>query len=60
MVVAVGVLALPSTFGIQGFVRMSEMGATAREVMPSIIALWGQAVFYFMTTCLIYGKTQNK
>lgn len=50
----------PSTFGIQGFVRMSEMGATAREVMPSLIALWGQAVFYFMTTCLIYGKTQNK
>lgn len=50
----------PSTFGIQGFVRLSEMGATARDIMPCTAALWGQAVFYLITTCLIYGRTQNK
>ena len=50
----------PSTFGIQGFVRLSEMGATARDIMPSIGALWLQAVGYFLTTCLIYGRTQSK
>ena len=50
----------PSTFGIQGFVRLSEMGATAREIMPNIVALWVQALFYFITTCIIYGRTPNK
>lgn len=50
----------PSTFGIQGFVRISEMGATAHDIMPSIGALWLQALCYFLTTCLIYGRTQRK
>lgn len=50
----------PSTFGIQGFVRISEMGATAHDIMPSIGALWLQAMCYFLTTCLIYGRTQRK
>ena len=50
----------PSTFGIQGFVRISEMGATAHDIMPSIGALWLQALCYFLTTCLIYCRTQRK
>ena len=50
----------PSTFGIQGFVRISEMGATASEISPCIVVLWVQAVFYFITTCIIYGRTPNK
>lgn len=50
----------PSTFGIQGFVRISEMGATAHDIMPSIGALWLQTLCYFLTTCLIYGRTQRK
>ena len=50
----------PSTFGIQGFVRLSEMGATAHDIIHHVAALWVQAIFYFITTCLIYGRTQNK
>ena len=50
----------PSTFGIQGFVRLSEMGASLSDILPHVVALWVQALFYFITTCIIYGRTPNK
>ncbi len=42
----------PSTPGIQGFVRISSMGATLNEVRGELIALWLQAGIYFITACL--------
>lgn len=44
----------PSTFGINGFVRINSMGATLDEVSFEYKALWLQAGFYFLTTCLVY------
>ncbi|NMA69132.1 MAG: ABC transporter permease, partial [Desulfitobacterium sp.] len=44
----------PSTFGINGFVRINNMGATLHEVKLEYQALWLQAGFYFITTCLVY------
>lgn len=44
----------PSTFGINGFVRINSMGATLNEVAPEYKALWLQAGVYFITTCLVY------
>ena len=44
----------PSTFGINGFVRINNMGATLNEVTREYQALWLQAGFYFLTTCLVY------
>lgn len=44
----------PSTFGINGFVRINNMGATLNEVAFEYKALWIQAGFYFITTCLVY------
>jgi len=44
----------PSTFGINGFVRINNMGATLNEVTGEYQALWLQAGFYFLTTCLVY------
>ncbi len=44
----------PSTFGINGFVRINNMGATLHEVRWEYQALWLQAGFYFLTTCLVY------
>lgn len=44
----------PSTFGINGFVRINTMGATLHEVLPEYRALWLQTGFYFLTTCLVY------
>ena len=42
----------PSTPGIQGFVRISSMGATLNEVRGELLALWIQAGVYFVTACL--------
>ena len=44
----------PSTFGINGYVRINSMGATLSEVAFEYSALWVQAGVYFITTCLVY------
>lgn len=44
----------PSTFGINGFVRINNMGATLSEVATEYKALWIQAGVYFLTTCWVY------
>lgn len=44
----------PSTFGINGYVRINNMGATLEEVRMEYIALWIQTVIYFLCTCMAY------
>lgn len=42
----------PSTPGIEGFVRISSMGASLAEVRGEYLALWIQSAAYFITACL--------
>jgi len=44
----------PSTFGIQGYVRISEMGARLSDVMLEYRLLWLQTLVYFIMACLVY------
>lgn len=44
----------PSTFGINGYVRINSMGAALNEVSFEYQALWIQTGIYFLTTCLVY------
>lgn len=44
----------PSTFGINGYIRINSMGATLNEVSFEYQALWIQTGIYFLTTCLVY------
>ncbi len=44
----------PSTFGINGFIRINSMGATLDQVRTEYQALWLQAGCYFITACLVY------
>ena len=44
----------PSTFGINGYVRINSMRATLNEVSFEYQALWIQTGIYFLTTCLVY------
>ena len=44
----------PSTFAVNGFVRISSMGATLAEVRREYFALWIHTGVYFMTALLIY------
>lgn len=44
----------PSTFGINGFVRINSMGALLEDVKTEYIALWIQTGIYFCTACLTF------
>lgn len=44
----------PSTFGINGYVRINSMGSTLKEVSFEYQALWIQTGVYFITTCIVY------
>jgi ABC-2 type transport system permease protein len=44
----------PSTFGINGFVGINNMGATLSEVAFEYRGLWIQTCVYFMTTLAAY------
>ncbi len=39
----------PSTPGVQGFVKLSSMGASLADVRSEYLALWFQAALYFIT-----------
>ena len=45
---------VPSTFGINGFVRLNTMGALLEDVRFEFVGLWIQAVVYFLTACAAY------
>ncbi len=42
-------LIFPSTPGVQGFIKISSMGASLADVRAEYIALWVQAGLYFVT-----------
>lgn len=44
----------PSTFAINGYVHINNMGASLLDVRKEWDALWLQAAFYFFTCCLSY------
>ena len=44
----------PSTFGINGYVKINTMAATIQQINQEYIGLWIQAGFYFITTMLVY------
>jgi ABC-2 type transport system permease protein len=45
---------IPSTFGIQGFVKINSMGADLWEIAFEYRMLWVQTAVYFTIVCLIY------
>ncbi len=44
----------PSTFGINGFVAINNMGADLTDVQHEWYMLWVQAAIYLVTTCAVY------
>ncbi len=46
----------PSTFGINGYIRINSMGASLPQVAFEWYGLWAQTAFYFLTTCLVYRQ----
>ena len=50
----------PSTFGINGFVRINTMGALLEDVAFEYAGLWIQAGVYFLTACAAYYYMINE
>ncbi len=46
----------PSTLGINGFVRLNNMGAHLHQVRFEYIGLWLQSIIYFITTFIVYRR----
>ncbi|MGM9712724.1 MAG: ABC transporter permease [Prevotella sp.] len=46
----------PSTFGMNGYVRLQGMGASLADIRPELTALWSQAAIYFSIACLTYRR----
>lgn len=44
----------PSTFGINGFVRLHSMGAVLQDVRIEYIGLWIQTIVFFVTALLVH------
>ena len=52
-------LALPTTFGIRGFVQIGEMGATLAEAWRSWGALWLQTLVYGLAAAYLMGRRRR-
>lgn len=46
----------PSTFGMNGYVRITSMGASLADIRADWMALWIQAGVYFLLACLFYRR----
>lgn len=44
----------PSTFGINGYVKINTMAAKITQIDQEYIGLWIQTGFYFITTLMVY------
>lgn len=44
----------PSTFGINGYIKINTMAANITQVSQEYVGLWIQAGFYFITTMVVY------
>jgi len=55
---------IPSTNGIQGYIKINSLGADLRHISFEYISLWVETVVYFATTCWAYywqiNKSKNK
>src|SRR5574344_420754 len=52
--------AFPSTFGMNGYVRISSMGASLNDVAFEYHSLWLQIGIYFLLACLLYKVRMAK
>lgn len=50
----------PSTHGIDGFVKINNMGATLNEVASDYLSLWILALVYFLIACGLYHYAIKK
>lgn len=50
----------PSTFGMNGYVRIQGMGASLTDISREWCGLWIQAAVYFLLACWIYKREEGR
>lgn len=50
---------IPSSSGVEGFLRIQTMGATLSEVIPHYVTLWVLTGIYFVLACLGVRRVLN-
>lgn len=50
----------PSTFGMNGYVRLQGMGASLSDISYELKGLWIQTGVYFYIACLLYRRQLGK
>lgn len=50
----------PSTFGLNGYVRIQGTGASLHDVAFEYYGLWIQASAYFLLACLLYRRQMSR
>lgn len=50
----------PSTFGMNGYVRITSMGASLGDIRTEYVSLWIQAGIYFLLACLFYCRQYSQ
>jgi ABC-2 type transport system permease protein len=51
---------VPSTLGVQGFLSLSQFGASLIDIKDIYIQVWGLALFYFVTAVWTNRRLQQK
>ena len=51
---------VPSTFGIQGFIKMNTAGALISDIAYECKALWIQAAVYFVVAVVLLNRARKK
>jgi ABC-2 type transport system permease protein len=61
MPAAVNALAMliPTTPGIFGFIKLNQMGASLREILPELLNMAGLFLLYAGLACLAINKRRN-
>lgn len=49
---------VPSTSAIDGFVRLSQLGASLYDVRPQLLTLWGLAIVYGTIAVVVESRTR--
>ncbi len=50
----------PSTFGINGFIKINNMGASLTDVRPEMLALWLQTFYYLGLALFLTARYKRK
>jgi len=50
---------IPSTPGMQGFLRLNQMGAELPQIQLLYVQLWGQSIVYGLIACLLLRRNKQ-